>query len=122
MVGAVGFRRSEPHELSGTWHVSHGGAVVNVGEITSVTPFKMAFLMLLGFFFQQLQMGWAVVKGKLLKLPPVSEFENQTSKALRKGSRALGSVLINFLAWHERLVAWKQNQHEFSTKEENMAS
>ncbi|CAL2259025.1 unnamed protein product [Prunus armeniaca] len=55
-------------------------------------------------------MGWAAVKGKLLKLPPVFEFQNQASKALRKDSRALGSVLRE---WH---VAWEQNQHEFSTK------
>ncbi|CAL2229807.1 unnamed protein product [Prunus armeniaca] len=41
---------------------------------------------------------------------------------LQKGSSALGSILINFLAWHERLVAWKQNQHEFSTEEEIMIS
>ncbi|CAL2227005.1 unnamed protein product [Prunus armeniaca] len=86
------------------------------------------------FFFRQLQMGWAAVKGKLLKLPPVSECENRAPKALRKGSRTLGNVLVTFtnenngclqiyfLALHERLVAWKQNQHEFSTKEENMAS
>ncbi|PQQ13575.1 hypothetical protein Pyn_34257 [Prunus yedoensis var. nudiflora] len=25
-----------------------------------------------------------------------------------------------FLAWHEKLVAWKQNRHEFSTEEKIM--
>ncbi|CAL2256712.1 unnamed protein product [Prunus armeniaca] len=44
------------------------------------------------FFFWQLQIGWAAVKRKFLKLPHVSEFQNKAPKALRKGSRALGSV------------------------------
>ncbi|CAL9010761.1 unnamed protein product [Prunus brigantina] len=48
---------------------------------------------------------------------------------LRKDRDALGNTLviftnknnnslqINFLAWHEKLVAWEQNCHEFSTEE-----
>ncbi|CAL2264745.1 unnamed protein product [Prunus armeniaca] len=41
-------------------------------------------------------MGWAALRSKWVKLPPVSEFVNQTLRMLRKGSEALGSTLVIF--------------------------
>ncbi|CAL2240783.1 unnamed protein product [Prunus armeniaca] len=86
--------------------------------------------MLLGlvraFIFRQLQTGWTAVKGRWMKLSPVPKFKDHAPKMLRKDREALGNTLvtftnennkslqINFLAWHEKLVAWEQNCYEFT--------
>ncbi|PQQ01416.1 hypothetical protein Pyn_23857 [Prunus yedoensis var. nudiflora] len=48
-----------------------------------------------------------------MKLPLESEFRDQAPRMLRKDK---------FLAWHEKLVAWEQNRHEFSTEEKTECS
>ncbi|CAL8077159.1 unnamed protein product [Prunus armeniaca] len=69
-----------------------------------------------------------------MKLPFELEFEDQAPKMLQKDKDALGNTLvtftnknnnslqINFLAWHEKVVAWEQNCHEFSTEEKTKCS
>ena len=77
-------------------------------------------------------MGLGCCKEKMGGVAPVSEFKNQAPRVLRKVHGALGSTLVSFtnktnscllmnnLAWLEKLVAWELCIHKFSIRKRKL--